>query len=133
MVALPVVVFRSYSKVWIRGGIGLLGFLALYVFVGFFEVAYLALIAGFAAGLIACGFLAREVAEAMRNREVWAFVVGTGLSVVAVVSSIVAFDVLAPGLVDPNAVRLGSIVVFGGAGAAALAGLVLMFRSRPAT
>jgi hypothetical protein len=129
IVALPVVVFRSYARVWIRGGIGLLGFLALFIFAGIPDVTWLALIAGFAGGLIACGSLAREVAEAMRNREVWAFIVGAVLSVVAFVSSILAFDVFAPGLVDPNAVRVGSVVVFGGAGAAAIAGLVLMFRS----
>ena len=129
VVALPVVVFRSYARVWIRGGIGLLGFLALFVFAGIPDVVWLALIAGFAGGLIACGFLAREVAEAMRNRELWAFVVGALLSGVAFFSSVLAFDVFAPGLVDPNAIRVGSAVVFGGAGVAAIAGLVLMLRS----
>jgi cell shape-determining protein MreD len=129
-VALPVVIFRSYGRVWIRGGIGLLGVLALIVLGGVADVVWFALTGGFAAGLVMCGFLARDVSEGMRNREVWAFVVGVVLSVVAVIGSITAFQVFAPGLVNPNAIRWGSLIVFGGAGIAALAGLVLMFVGR---
>jgi hypothetical protein len=130
VVALPVVIFRSYGRVWIRGGIGLLGVLALIVLGGVADVVWFALTGGFAAGLVMCGFLARDVSEGMRNREVWAFVVGVVLSVVAVIGSITAFQVFAPGLVNPNAIRWGSLIVFGGAGIAALAGLVLMFVGR---
>jgi hypothetical protein len=43
--------------------------------------------------------------------------------VVAVIGSITAFSVLAPDLVNPNAIRWGSVVVFGGAGVAAMVGL----------
>jgi len=82
------------------------------------------------AGLIVSGFLAVEVAEEMRNREVWAFVVGIVISIVAVISSVLAVNVLAPGLFDPTAVRWLSAIVFGGAGLAAAAGLLMMFVRR---
>lgn len=130
LVAVPVVVFRSYGKVWIRGGIGLIGLIALLVFGAVTDLVLYGLTAGFAIGLIACGFLAGEVSEGMRNREVWAFGVGIGLSVVAFVSSIVAFDLFAPGLVNPTAIRWGSLIVFGGAGVAALVGLVMVLTRR---
>jgi hypothetical protein len=66
----------------------------------------------------------------MRNREPWAFVVGIGLSVVAVIGSVVAFEVFAPDLVNPTGIRIGSLVVFGGAGVAAIAGLALLVTRR---
>jgi hypothetical protein len=128
IVALPVVIFRSYGKVWLRGGIGLLAVLALEVFAAVTDLVWYALTIGFALGLMICGFVAREISEGMRNREVWAFGVGIALSVVAVIGSITAFSVLAPGLVNPGAVRWTSLIVFGGAGVAALVGLVLVLR-----
>jgi hypothetical protein len=128
VVAVPVVVFRGYAKVWFRGGIGLLGLLALMAFGGVTDLLWFALTAGFSAGLVVSGFLAGEVSEGMRNREIWAFLVGIALSVVAVIGSITAFSVFAEGLVDLNAVRWGSLLVFGGAGVAALVGLVLVLR-----
>jgi hypothetical protein len=130
VVALPVVVFRGYSKVWFRGGFGTLGLLLLMGLGGVTDLGWLALTAGFAVGLVAIGFLAGEVSDAMRERELWSWVVGIGLSVVAVVSSIGAFELFVPGLVNPSAVRWGSVIVFGGAGLAAAAGLVLMFLRR---
>jgi hypothetical protein len=130
VVALPVVIFRSYGRVWIRGGIGLFGLLALIVFGGVTDVVWLVLTGGFAAGLVLCGFLAGEVSEGMRDRELWAFVVGVVLSVVAVIGSVSAFEIFAPGLVNPNAIRWGSVIVFGGAGVAALGGLVLLVLNR---
>jgi hypothetical protein len=63
----------------------------------------------------------------MRNREVWAFAVGIVISIVAVISSVLAVNVLAPDVFDPTAVRWVSAIVFGGAGLAAAAGLVLLF------
>jgi hypothetical protein len=128
VVAVPVVIFRSYGRVWLRGGIGLLGLLALEAFAAISDPIWFALTGGFAAGLMVCGFLAREVAEGMRNREVWAFLVGILLSLVAVIGSISAFSVFAPDLVNLNAVRWGSLIVFGGAGVAALVGLVMVLR-----
>jgi hypothetical protein len=128
LVALPVVVFRGYAKVWFRGGIGLLGLLALMAFGAVTDPIWYFLTAGFSAGLVASGFLAGEVAEGMRNREMWAFLVGIALSVVAVIGSVLAFSVFAPGLVDMGAVRWGSLIVFGGAGVAALVGLVMVAR-----
>jgi hypothetical protein len=74
--------------------------------------------------------VAGEVSDAMRNREVWAFVLGVGLSIVAVVGTVMAFDIFAPDLVNPAGIRVGSLVVFGGAGVAAIAGLVMMFTRR---
>jgi hypothetical protein len=130
VVALPVVIFRSYGRVWIRGGIGLFGLLALIVFGGVTDVVWLVLTGGFAAGLVLCGFLAGEVSEGMRDRELWAFVVGVVLSVVAVIGSVSAFEIFAPGLVNPNAIRWGSVIVFGGAGVAALGGMVLLVLNR---
>ena len=130
VVALPVVVFRSYGRVWIRGGIGLLGLVALEVFAGVTDLIWYALTGGFAIALLVCGFLAREVSEGMRNREIWAFLVGIVLSVVAVIGSITAFQVFAPDLVNPNAIRWGSLIVFGGAGVAALVGLVMVLTRR---
>jgi hypothetical protein len=132
VVALPVVIFRSYGRVWIRGGIGLLALLALELYAAVTDLIWYALTVGFAAGLVLCGFLAREVSEGMRNREAWAFVVGIVLSVVAVIGSITAFSVFAPELVNPNAVRWGSLIVFGGAGVAALTGLIMLFVHRRA-
>jgi hypothetical protein len=38
-----------------------------------------------------------------------------------------AFEILAPGLVNPTAIRWGSVIIFGGAGVAAIAGLVLLY------
>ena len=130
LVALPVVIFRSYSKAWIRGGLGVLGILAFLVFGGVTDIGYLALTGGMGAGLIVIGFLSGEVSDAMRNREAWAFVIGAGLSVVAVIGSVAAFEILAPGLADPTAIRWGSVIVFGGAGVAAIAGLVLLVTRR---
>jgi hypothetical protein len=132
VVALPVWVFRGYARVWLRGGIGLLALLVLMAFGGVTDMIWYALTAGFATALVACGFLAGEVAEGMRNREVWAFITGIVLSVVAVIGSITAFSVFAPGLVNPSAVRWGSLIVFGGAGLAAAGGLVMLVRARMA-
>jgi len=128
VVALPVVIFRSYGRVWFRGGIGLLGILALEVFAAVTDLMLYALTAGFAIGLMVAGFVAGEISEGMRNREIWAFGVGILMSVVAVIGSITAFSVLTPGLVDLNAVRWGSLLVFGGAGVAALVGLIMVLR-----
>lgn len=130
VVALPVVIFRGYSRVWLRGGLGVLALLLLFAFGGVTDIGYLILTGGLGVGLIVVGFLAGEVSEAMREREVWAFAVGIGLSVVAVVGSVLAFEVLAPGLANPTAIRWGSVIVFGGAGVAAIAGLVLIFTRR---
>jgi hypothetical protein len=130
VVAVPVVVFRGYAKVWRRGGLGLVGFLLLMAFGGVTDVLWLSLTLGFAIGLFVGGLAAGEVAEGMRNREVWSYVAGIGLSVTGVIGSITAFSVFAPDLVNPNAVRWGSVLVFGGAGLAALAGLVMLLRNR---
>jgi hypothetical protein len=66
----------------------------------------------------------------MRDREVWAYIVGLGLSVVGAIGSVLAFEVFAPDLINPVAIRWFSILVFGGAGLAAASGLVLMFLRR---
>ena len=130
VVALPVVIFGSYARVWMRSGFGLLALPLLLAFGGVTDIGLLVFTGGFAAGLLITGFLAGEVAEGMRDREVWAFIVGVGLSVVAVVGSVLAFEVFAPGLINPNAVRWTSVIVFGGAGAAAIGGLVMMYVRR---
>jgi cell shape-determining protein MreD len=130
VVAVPVVIFRSYARVWQRGGFVVVGFMALLAFGGVTDVGYLLLTGSLGAGLIVSGFLAVEVAEEVRNREAWAFAVGIVISVVAVVSSVFAVDVLAPGVFDPTAVRWVSAIVFGGAGLAAAAGLVFLFIRR---
>lgn len=126
VLALPVTIFRSYGRVWFRAGIGLLGLLALELFAAVTDVDWYILTVGFAAGLMIAGALAGEVSEGMRAREMWAFLVGIGLSVVSVIGSITAFSVLAPDLVNPNAIRWGSVVVFGGAGVAAAIGLYML-------
>lgn len=133
VVALPVVIFRGYSRVWLRSGFFVLALLLLLVFGGVTDVGYLLLTGGLGVGLIGFGFMAGEVSDAMRNREAWAFVVGVGLSVVAVVGTVLAFDIFAPGLANPAGIRVGSLVVFGGAGVAAIAGLVMMFTRRERT
>jgi hypothetical protein len=130
VVALPVVIFRGYSRVWLRGGMAVMAFLLLLVFGGVTDVGYLLLTGGMGAGLIVFGLLAGEVSDAMRNREAWAFVTGVGLSVVAMIGSVLAFSIWAPDLVNPTGIRVASLVVFGGAGAAAIAGLVMMFTRR---
>jgi hypothetical protein len=133
VVALPVVIFRGYAKTWMRGGLGLLALPILIGIGGVTDVSYLLLSGGFAAGLIVVGFLAGEVADGMRDREVWAFLVGLALAVVGGIGSVLAFEVFAPDLFNPIAIRWFSLLVFGGAGLAAGAGLVLMFlrRERP--
>lgn len=133
VLALPVATFRSYGKVWFRAGIGLLGILALELFAAVTDVDWYILTVGFAAGLMIAGALAAEVSEGMRAREVWAFLVGIGLSAVAVIGSVTAFSIFAPDLVNSNAIRWGSVVVFGGAGVAAAIGLFLVLtrRDRP--
>jgi hypothetical protein len=130
VVALPVVIFRGYSRVWLRSGFVVLGLLAVLVFGGVTDVGYIVLTGGLGTGLIVVGLLAGEVADAMRNREAWAFVAGVGLSVVAVIGSVLAFQIFAPDLVNPTGIRVGSLVVFGGAGLAAVAGLVMMVTRR---
>ena len=130
VVALPVVIFRGYSRVWLRGGMGVIGLLVLLALGGVTDVGYLLLTGGIGAGLIVFGILAGEASEAMRNREVWAFVVGVGLSVVGAIGSVMSFQLFAPELVSPTGIRVGSIVVFGGAGLAAIAGLVLTYTNR---
>lgn len=130
VVALPVVIFRSYAKAWQRGGIGLVGVLLLMAFGGVTDVLWLALTIGFAVGLFVCGVVAGEVAEGMRNREVWAYLVGIVLSVAGGIASVMAFSIFAPELISPTAVRWASLFVFGGAGIAAVAGLVMLLRNR---
>ena len=130
VVALPVVIFRSYARVWMRGGLGLLAVPILLAFGGVTDATWLLFSGGFAIGLVIFGFGAAEVADGMRDREVWAFVAGAAMSVVAVIGSVLAFQVFAPGLVNPTAVRWVSVIVFGGAGLAAIAGLVLMYTHR---
>ena len=130
VVALPVVIFRGYAQTWLRGGLGMIALPILLGLGGVTDVTYLLFTGGLAAGLIVFGFLAGEVADGMRDREVWAFLVGVGLSVVGAIGSVLAFEVFVPGLVNPTAVRWSSILIFGGAGLAAAAGLVLMFLRR---
>src|SRR5437660_2203046 len=130
VVAMPVVIFRGYAKAWRRGGLGILGLLALEVFGGVTNVGALLITGALGFGLLACGLAASEVIEGMRGREVWAFIFGIGLSIIGVIGSISAFQILAPGLIHPTAVRWGSVVVFGGAGLAAAAGLVLLYVRR---
>jgi hypothetical protein len=134
LVALPVVVFRTYARVWLRGGIGMLAVPLLMGFAGVVDVGWLVLSGGLAVGLVVFGIVAGEVSDGMREREAWAFVTGIVLAVVGVVGSILAFAAFAPGLISPGAVRWGSLLVFGGAGVAAVAGLVLLVRGdrRPA-
>ncbi len=130
VVALPVVIFRGYAKAWLRGGLGVVGFLFLIALGGVTDTGYLLLTGGTGAGLVVCGLMAGEVAEGMRGREVWAFVIGVVLAVVGAIGSVVAFEALAPGLVSPAGIRWISLIVFGGAALAAIAGLVLMFVRR---
>jgi hypothetical protein len=130
VVALPVVIFRSYAKVWLRGGLGSLALPILLGLGGLTDVTLLLLTGGLAAGLVVFGFLAGEVADGMRDREAWAFVTGALLAVVGSIGSVLAVETFAPGLIPPTAVRWSSLVVFGGAGLAAVAGLVLMYVRR---
>jgi hypothetical protein len=131
--ALPVVVFRGYSRAWQRGGIGFLAIPILMGLSGITDVGWLLSTGGFAAGLIVTGFLAAEAADGMRDREPWAYVVGLVLAIVGAIGSVLVFEAFAPGLLSPTAIRWGSMLVFGGAGIAAAAGLVLMVvrRDRP--
>jgi hypothetical protein len=132
LVALPVVIFRGYAKTWRRGAFGVLGFLALEVFGGVTDLGWLLVTGLLAIGLFVGGIAAGEVIDGMRNREVWAFIFGIALAVVGLIGSISAFQILAPGLFNPTAIRWGSVIVFGGAGVAAAAGLVLvMLRREP--
>jgi hypothetical protein len=130
VVAFPAVVFRVYAKAWMRGGIVLGGLLALLLFAGITDVTYLLLTGGLCIGLVVFGFMAGEVSDGMRDREPWAFVIGLIMSVVAAIGSVLAFSVFAPDLVNPTAVRWGSAIVFGGAGLAAVGGLVLLYLNR---
>jgi hypothetical protein len=132
VVALPVVVFRGYSRAWQRGGIGFLAIPILMGLGGVTDVGWLLVTGGFAAGLIVFGFLAAEAADGMRDREPWAYLVGIVLAVVGAIGSVMAFEAFAPGLLSPTAIRWTSLIVFGGAGVAAAAGLVLMFLRREA-
>jgi hypothetical protein len=130
VVAVPVWVFRGYAKVWLRGGIGLFPLLGVILFGGITDPLWFALTAGLGVGLVACGFLAGEVVDGMREREVWAFLAGIGLSIVGGIGSVVAFQAFAADLVSPVAVRWGSLLLFGGAGIAASAGLVMVLTRR---
>ena len=68
----------------------------------------------------------------MRNREVWAYLVGIALSVAGGVGSVFAFNAFAPGLISPTAIRWLSLIVFGGAGIAAAVGLFMVMRGQAA-
>jgi hypothetical protein len=109
---------------------GLVVVLLLMAFGGVTDVLWLALTVGFAVGLMVVGFVSGEVAEGMRNRETWAYLAGIAISVAGGIGSVLAFDVFAPGLISPTAVRWVSLLVFGGAAAAAVAGLVMLVRNR---
>ena len=61
------------------------------------------------------------------------YVIGFILSVVGAIGSVVAFQAFAPDLLTAGTVRLGSLIVFGGSGAAALAGQVLLYARRDRT
>ena len=130
VIALPVVIFRGYARVWQRGGLGVMALLLLIAFGGVTDPGYLLLTGGMGAGIFVTGILAGEVSEAMRDREIWAFVVGIVLAIVGALGSVFAFQALAPDLASPLAIRWGSLIVFGGAGLAAIAGLVLLFLKR---
>ena len=130
VVALPVVIFRGYAKTWLRGGLGMIALPVILGLGGVTDVTYLLFTGGLAAGLVVFGFVASEVADGMRDREVWAFGVGVGLAVVGAIGSVLAFEIFVPGLINPTAIRWGSILIFGGAGLAAVAGLVLMYLRR---
>ena len=130
VVALPVVIFRGYSRAWLRGGFVVLGSLLLFAFAGVTDIGYLVLTGGLGAGLIVCGVLSGEVSDAMREREIWAFIAGIGLAVVGAIGSVLAIETLGPGLFSPAAIRWTSLLVFGGAGIAAAAGLVLILLRR---
>jgi hypothetical protein len=130
LVALPAVVFRAYARVWTRGGVGLLAIVGLMLFAGVTDVGLLLFSVGVCAGLFIFGVAAGEVSDGMRGRELWSYIAGIVMSVVAIVGSTVAFNAFAPGLVDPNAVRWGSILIFGASGLAAAAGLVLLVTHR---
>ena len=62
----------------------------------------------------------------MRNREVWAYLVGIALSVAGGVGSVYAFNAFGADLISPTAVRWLGSIVFGGAGIAASVGLVMV-------
>jgi len=130
VIALPVVIFRGYARVWQRGGLGILALLLLIAFGGVTDPGYLLLTGGMGAGIFVTGILAGEVSEGMRDREIWAFLVGIVLAIVGGIGSVFAFDALAPDLASPAAIRWGSLIVFGGAGLAAIAGLVLLYVRR---
>ncbi len=130
VVALPVVIFRGYAKTWLRGGLGMIALPVILGLGGVTDVTYLLFTGGLAAGLVVFGFVAGEVADGMRDREVWAFGVGVGLAGVGAIGSVLAFEIFVPGLINPTAIRWGSILIFGGAGLAAIAGLVLMYLRR---
>ena len=109
----------------------MLGFLILIVIGGVTDVGHLLLTGGMGGGLIVCGILAGEVAEEMRIREAGVRrrdrhlrrggrLIGPGRGR------------RRSGLFDPTAVRWLSAIVFGGAGLAAAAGLVLLFLRREA-
>ena len=133
VVALPVSIFRGYGKAWVRGGFVTFGLLALMAFGGVTDLGYLAVTGAFGAGLIVCGLLAGEVTEGMRNREIWAYLVGIALSVAGGIGSVFAFNAFAPGLISPTAVRWLSLIVFGGAGIAAGVGLFMVLRAQRTT
>ena len=130
VVALPVSIFRGYGRAWVRGGFVTFGLLALMAFGGVTDLGYLAVTGTFGAGLIVCGLLAGEVTEGMRNREIWAYLVGIALSVAGGIGSVFAFNAFAPGLISPTAVRWLSLIIFGGAGIAAAVGLFMVLRAQ---
>lgn len=130
VVALPVAIFRGYSRAWLRGGFVVLGLALLLALGGVTDIGYLGLTAGLGVGLIVCGVLSGEVTEAMREREAWAFAVGIVLSLVGAVGSVLAIETVAAGVFNPATIRWASLLVFGVAAIAAAAGLALIFVRR---
>jgi len=129
-IALPVVIFRGYAWVWQRGGIGMMVLVLLIASVGVTDPGYLVLTGGLGVGIFVGGVLAGEVSEGMHDREVSAFVLGIVLAFVGVIGWVLAFETLAPDLASLAAVRWGSVLLFGGAGIAAIAGLLLLYLGR---
>jgi len=129
LVALPSIVFRWISRLYLLGGLLFAGFTVLIAINPRLpELAWLPT-AGAAAAMFALAFAMRWASSAMRDRNPWAFVVALVLSVAIAGLSVYALNTFPAGTGNPNPMRYATIVIGGLTAIFAALGLLLSLAS----
>jgi len=129
MVALPSIVFRWISRIYLLGGVVFLGITVLIVINPRApELAWL-LAAGAAGAMFVLAFATRWASSAMRDRNPWAFAVALVLSIGIAGLSLYALNTFPAGTGNPNPMRYATIVIGGLTAIFAAVGLLLSLAS----